>query len=386
LVTRRTLILLAPALLLVAAIAWPARPGGVHASQHDAAFAFAKLKCKYGTKIVTKKVHGKKARVKVCKAKPKPTATPVPTDTATATPTNTPISPTVTNTPVASSATSTPSVTATPTTTAPILRNDITAVYYYDAAARTLHIVIDPNHLSSPASTSQSHLNAHQRAAADGGAPVYGIFIPGSFAAGVTFPVLPSGWTGSQTNGGIQFTTTTAPISAADFNVSCPVMNGPNPCVHRHQFWVYDPGEPSLPGDFPPTVQFSYSQGTYEYEGGYTYFHRAAGLVQWSGPDQTRDLSMTILWTPATSDSTEHIHTFRFFGPYWKTGMFAAPAGNQFQATDSGATLTLATDMVPNVPKTVRIGDYIIPPPVAQVVDGLNSATYQYLGEAAPGQ
>jgi len=91
-----------------AGLSGPARSSGVLASVHGLP---AKKKCTY----VTKKVHGKKKRVKVCrtvKAKATPTATALPTEAPTDTPTAT--ATTSAGAPPQSTATST----ATPTDTA----------------------------------------------------------------------------------------------------------------------------------------------------------------------------------------------------------------------------------------------------------------------------
>lgn len=74
---RRTWIVLALVLVVVAGAYGP-RSVSVSAANHTHGVV-AKLKCKYGTKTVTEKVHGKKMRVKVCKPMPKPTPTPRPT-------------------------------------------------------------------------------------------------------------------------------------------------------------------------------------------------------------------------------------------------------------------------------------------------------------------
>jgi hypothetical protein len=82
-----------------------ARPASSAALSRSVLMPLAKKKCHY----VTKKVHGKKKRVKVCTTvKPKATPTPTPTDT----PTDTPTTPTPTDTP-----TVTPTPTITPTAT-----------------------------------------------------------------------------------------------------------------------------------------------------------------------------------------------------------------------------------------------------------------------------
>ena len=99
--------------VLVAAVTLAVVPGPYHATSVHSAPALKK-KCK----VVTKKVHGRKKRVKVCtavKPTPKPKATPtdsptlIPTATNTATPT-----PTLTST-LTVTATSTPTSTSTPT-------------------------------------------------------------------------------------------------------------------------------------------------------------------------------------------------------------------------------------------------------------------------------
>jgi hypothetical protein len=98
---RRFPILLALAVLIAVAVVWPPYRSGALASPRSAA-PMGKLKCKYGTKTVTKKVNGKKTKVKVCKPKAKKvTPTAVPTNTPTAVPTDTPTPmPTNTNTPL----------------------------------------------------------------------------------------------------------------------------------------------------------------------------------------------------------------------------------------------------------------------------------------------
>jgi mono/diheme cytochrome c family protein len=93
-------------MLVVAGAPGPSHSPEALASSH-AHLILAKKKCKF----VTKKVHGKKKRVKVCtkvKAKPTPTETPTDTPTATLTPPPPPVQATA-------PPTSTPTAAATPT-------------------------------------------------------------------------------------------------------------------------------------------------------------------------------------------------------------------------------------------------------------------------------
>src|SRR5947209_5613780 len=106
--------------LMIAALLWPEARASASRSTHAVP---AKKQCK----VVTKTIHGKRKKVKVCKtirsALPAPTATPTSTatSTSTATPTSTPTG-TATFTPTATaSPTDTATATGTPTPTATLI-------------------------------------------------------------------------------------------------------------------------------------------------------------------------------------------------------------------------------------------------------------------------